>query len=118
MPAADASWLKEHVRDIPDFPKPGIVFKDITPLLADPKAFAVTVDALAEPFAGERVDKVVGRDPMTTEPARAQEQYARVWAAAESQAYYNALKSRFNVEISATKAGADAANSAAPAASR
>jgi len=37
--AHDASWLKDHIRDIPDFPRPGVVFKDITPLLADVDAF-------------------------------------------------------------------------------
>lgn len=53
-------WLKAHVRDIPDHPKPGVVFKDITPLLADPGAFARSVDALAEPFDATHVDKVLG----------------------------------------------------------
>lgn len=48
------------VRDVPDFPKPGITFKDITPLLADPEAFAEVVDRLAEPFVGRGVTKVVG----------------------------------------------------------
>jgi len=52
--------LKEHVRDVFDYPKPGIVFKDITPLLAAPDAFAATVDAVAAPYAGERIDKVFG----------------------------------------------------------
>ena len=47
MPAAVPD-LREHVRDIPDFPKPGIVFKDITPLLLDPGALRAAVDALAE----------------------------------------------------------------------
>jgi adenine phosphoribosyltransferase len=47
VPAA-APDLREHVRDIPDFPKPGIVFKDITPLLLDPAASRAAVDALAE----------------------------------------------------------------------
>ena len=56
----DAAWLKDHIRDIPDFPKPGVVFKDITPLLADVDAFRFTVDALADHFAGHRVDKVLG----------------------------------------------------------
>lgn len=48
------------VRDVPDFPKPGITFKDITPLLADPEAFAEVVDRLAEPFVGRGITKVVG----------------------------------------------------------
>ena len=53
-------WLKEHIRDIPDFPKPGIVFKDITPLLAHKKAFAYTIDAIAHEFDRDEIDKVVG----------------------------------------------------------
>src|SRR5688572_22333940 len=57
---ADAAWLKERIRDIPDFPKPGVVFKDITPLLADAEAFRTLVDAMVEPFADVRVDKVLG----------------------------------------------------------
>ena len=52
--------LTRHIRDVPDYPKPGIVFKDITPLLGDPDAFAATVDALAEPFQGIGIDKVAG----------------------------------------------------------
>ena len=48
------------IRDVPDFPKPGIVFKDITPLLADPQGFTMSLDMLAEAFAGRRVDAVVG----------------------------------------------------------
>ena len=56
--AMHAAWLKEHVRDIPDFPKPGVTFKDITPLLADREAFRFSVDALAEDFAAHRVDPV------------------------------------------------------------
>ena len=53
------SDLARHIRDIPDFPKPGILFKDITPLLADPAAFRETIDRLAEGFRG-RVDTVLG----------------------------------------------------------
>ena len=50
--------IKSHIRDVPDFPEPGISFKDITPLLADGPAFAAVVDALA---AGHgRIDKVAG----------------------------------------------------------
>lgn len=51
--------LKRHIRDIPDFPKPGIVFKDITPLLADADAFRAAVDAVVAPFRG-RADMVLG----------------------------------------------------------
>ena len=60
MPPSDAAWLKEHIRDIPDFPKPGVVFKDITPLLANVEAYRYTIDALAGHFEGTAVDKVLG----------------------------------------------------------
>jgi adenine phosphoribosyltransferase len=53
-------WLKDYIRDVPDWPKPGVVFKDITPLLGDKKAFAYTIDAIAEHFDGTEIDKVVG----------------------------------------------------------
>ncbi|MGE0877573.1 MAG: adenine phosphoribosyltransferase [Acidimicrobiia bacterium] len=56
----DAAWLNQHIRDVPDFPKPGVTFKDITPLLADVDAFRFSVDALADHFAGDQVDRVVG----------------------------------------------------------
>ena len=52
--------LRRHIHDVPDFPKKGIVFKDITPLLADAKAFAETIDRLAEPFVGKGVQIVAG----------------------------------------------------------
>src|SRR5438067_2318851 len=58
--ASEASWLKDHIRDIPDFPKPGVVFKDITPLLADVDAFRFAIDAIADHFAGGEVHKVPG----------------------------------------------------------
>ena len=56
----DAGWLKDHIRDIADFPRAGVVFKDITPLLADVDAFRFAVDAIADHFAGQTVDKVLG----------------------------------------------------------
>ena len=52
--------LSRYVRDVPDFPKPGVVFKDLTPLLADARAFASSIDALVAPFAGARIERVVG----------------------------------------------------------
>jgi adenine phosphoribosyltransferase len=58
--ARDLSWLGNHVRDIPDFPKPGIVFKDLTPLLADVDAFRTAIDALVDHAAQWSLDKVVG----------------------------------------------------------
>jgi adenine phosphoribosyltransferase len=54
------TYLRSLVRDIPNFPKPGILFRDITPLLADPKAFHIVLDTLAEQFVGDHVDAVVG----------------------------------------------------------
>lgn len=53
-------WLKDHIRDIPDFPRRGVVFKDITPLLADKKAFSYTIDAMAHQFDRDEIDKVLG----------------------------------------------------------
>jgi adenine phosphoribosyltransferase len=50
--------LKEFIRDVPDFPKPGILFKDITPLLANPQALQFTVEALARPFRDANVTRV------------------------------------------------------------
>ena len=52
--------LLHLVRDVPDYPKPGIVFKDITPVLADARAFASAIERLAGPFAGQRIDAVLG----------------------------------------------------------
>ncbi len=52
--------LSSLIRDIPDFPEPGIVFKDITPVLADGKAFTQLVDALAAPYVGSGITKVAG----------------------------------------------------------
>lgn len=53
-------WLKDYIRDVPDFPKEGIIFKDITPLLRSPKSFQAVVDSLADKFADERIDLVLG----------------------------------------------------------
>lgn len=52
--------LKSIIRDIPDFPKKGIIFKDITTLLADAKSFQRMVDLLAHRYVGQHIDKVVG----------------------------------------------------------
>jgi len=54
------AYVRELVRDIPDFPAPGILFRDITPLLANPKAFHIVLDLMAHRFVGEHVDAVVG----------------------------------------------------------
>jgi adenine phosphoribosyltransferase len=52
--------LYEYIVDVPDFPEPGIIFKDITPLLASPEAFLQAVDEMADPFLASGVDIVVG----------------------------------------------------------
>ena len=54
--------LRELIRDIPDWPKPGVVFKDITPLLRDAAGLALAVEYLAQPFRRERVDVVTGAE--------------------------------------------------------
>jgi adenine phosphoribosyltransferase len=56
----DTTLLRERIRDIPDFPTPGVVFKDITPLLSDPTAFSSAVDAIVVSFGRGTIDKVVG----------------------------------------------------------
>jgi adenine phosphoribosyltransferase len=52
--------LKRRIRDIPDFPKAGILFRDITPLLSDGRAFRQTIDRIGERYVERRVDIVVG----------------------------------------------------------
>jgi len=52
--------VRARIRDVPDFPKKGIVFKDITPVLADAKLFRQVIDALVARWKDERIDKVVG----------------------------------------------------------
>jgi adenine phosphoribosyltransferase len=56
----NADQLRQYIRDIPDFPKPGIVFRDVTPLLLDPAALAGAVEAVTAPFRDQRVDRVIG----------------------------------------------------------
>jgi adenine phosphoribosyltransferase len=51
--------IRQRIRDVPDFPRPGIVFKDITPVVADPQTFADTVDLLASRYAGRDVAALV-----------------------------------------------------------
>lgn len=58
----ETAWVAERLRDVPDFPKPGIVFKDLTPLLADVEAFAATISALSSHASSlpGGIDAVVG----------------------------------------------------------
>lgn len=54
--------LRTTIRDVPDFPKPGILFKDITPVLADSALMRLAIDGMMEFLNGQKVDKVVGID--------------------------------------------------------
>lgn len=58
--AADASWVRDHIRAIPDYPQPGVTFRDITPLLGNEAAFGRAVDDLVTRFHDVTVDRVVG----------------------------------------------------------
>jgi len=62
MTANGSIDLNDYIRDVPDFPKPGILFKDITPLLGDARAFQATVDRLAEHFEGREIDAVAAAE--------------------------------------------------------
>lgn len=58
--AHDIASIRQAIRDIPDFPKPGIIFKDITPLLANGQLFGQTIDALAERYRDQQIETVLG----------------------------------------------------------
>ncbi len=57
---SDVAILRQAIRDIPDFPKPGIVFKDITPLLGNGELFAKAIDLLADRYRGQEINTVLG----------------------------------------------------------
>ena len=54
--------LKDYIRAVPDFPKPGILFRDITPLLANPAALGQVISRLADPFRGDRIDVIAAAE--------------------------------------------------------
>ncbi len=54
--------LHTLIRDVPNFPKPGVLFKDFTPLLRDPRALAMAIELMASPFRGQHIDIVVGAE--------------------------------------------------------
>jgi adenine phosphoribosyltransferase len=54
--------LRKYIRDIPDFPKPGILFKDITPLLSEPRAFREAVEQLRKHYAGSKIDALAAAE--------------------------------------------------------
>ncbi len=60
--ASDAADLQRWIRAVPDFPRPGVLFRDITPLLADARGLAMAVELMAQPFRGKHLDLVVGAE--------------------------------------------------------
>jgi adenine phosphoribosyltransferase len=56
----DVASIRQAIRDIPDFPKPGVVFRDITPLLSNGQLFGRTIDILAERYRAQKIDTVLG----------------------------------------------------------
>ena len=54
--------LKKAIRTIPDYPKPGIMFRDVTTLIGDPRAFRVAIDLMVQPWAGAKIDMVAGTE--------------------------------------------------------
>ena len=60
MDAHTLQEIKDAIRTIPDYPKPGIMFRDITTLLGDARAFRRAVDELVQPWAGSKIDKIAG----------------------------------------------------------
>jgi adenine phosphoribosyltransferase len=54
--------LKNYIRSIPDFPKPGIMFRDITPLLSSPEALKASIDQMADHFSGTKIDKIIAAE--------------------------------------------------------
>src|SRR5262245_61945062 len=62
MIPAETTDLRRFIRDIPDFPKPGVIFKDITPLLAHPAALRASIEHLGRRFAGRGIDTIVAAE--------------------------------------------------------
>ena len=67
MPAFD---FQSYITDIPDYPKPGVIFKDVTTLFKDPEGFTAAIDAIAEHFEGKGITKVVGAEARGQSAAR------------------------------------------------
>ena len=110
MTEAAVTFSRATPRDLPPKLVDAVLKAPITTLPA-----YVGVDLGDQGYAVAKISKVLGRDPVAADTARAQSQYAQAWGDAESQAYYSALKSRFKVEIKPNAlpaATADAASAA------
>ncbi|HZT55964.1 MAG TPA: peptidyl-prolyl cis-trans isomerase, partial [Burkholderiaceae bacterium] len=112
MSEAAVTFSRAQARDLP-----GALVDAVLKAPAATLPAFVGVDLGDQGYAVVKIGKVLGRDPVTADASRAQAQYAQAWAEAESQAYYNALKTRFKVEIkpNALPAAADAASAASAA---
>jgi peptidyl-prolyl cis-trans isomerase D len=97
-------------RDLPPALVDGVLRANVDKLPA-----FVGVDLGTSGYAIAKIDKVLGRDPVAGDPRQMSNQYAQAWAEAEAMAYYNALKSRFKVEIKASAPGGPASTKAASA---
>ena len=62
MTQSTVDFLRDSIRSIPDYPKPGIMFRDITTLLGNARAFRRAIDELVQPFAGSKIDQVAGME--------------------------------------------------------
>jgi peptidyl-prolyl cis-trans isomerase D len=116
LPDAPVTISRAQPRDLP-----GAVVDAVLKTPASKLPAFIGVDLGDQGYAVAKIVKVLGRDPATADATRAQAQYAQAWGEAEAQAYYNALKSRFKVEIQPNAlpaAGSDAASAPAAAASR
>jgi peptidyl-prolyl cis-trans isomerase D len=94
LSAAPVTVSRAQLRELPRPLVDAVLKADASKL---PKV--VGVDLAEQGYALARLSKVLGRDPVAADPARAQAQYAQAWSDAESQAYYAALKTRFKVEV-------------------
>lgn len=113
MSEAAVTFSRAQPRDLP-----GAVVDAVLKAPATTLPAFVGVDLGDQGYAVVKIAKVLGRDPVTADASRAQAQYAQAWGDAESQAYYNALKARFKVEIKPNALPAASATDSASAAAK
>lgn len=93
--------LKQYIRDIPDFPVPGILFRDITPLLQAPEAFNYVLDQLAAKYSGQPVDAIVAieaRGFLFGAPLASRMKVPLVPARKEGKLPYDCIKAEYTLE--------------------